>query len=80
MRVEQIRCSRDRRPQGGGISPEVRLFLFGMQRQGFAFELHEDGKGVQVRGPRDRLGEQQRLVLRAAFHEIRQLLEEERPQ
>ena len=80
MRVEQIRCSRDRRPQGGGISPEVRMFVFGMQRQGFAFELHEDGRGVRMRGPRGRFTDQQRLALRAMFHEIRQLLEEERPQ
>jgi len=57
------------------------LFLFGMQRQGFAFELHEDGRGVRVRGPRGRLSEQRRLALRAMFHEIRDLLtEEERPQ
>ena len=80
-KAERLRCLPDRRPEGAGASPEARLFLFGMQRQGFAFELHEDGKGVRMRGPRGRFTDQQRLALRAMLHEIRDLLtEEERPQ
>jgi len=74
MRIGRIRCPRDRRPQGAGISPEVRLFVFRMQQQGFAFELREDGR-VRV-GP-GRISSEQRLVLRAMFHELKELLKEE---
>ena len=78
MPVERVKCGRDRRPPGAGISPEVRMFVFRMQQQGFAFELLEDGR-VRV-GP-GRVSGEQRLMLRAMFHEIKELLEEEqRPQ
>lgn len=53
-RAERMRCLPDRRPEAGGISPEVRLFVYAMERDDFCFEVREDGRGVRVRGPGDR--------------------------
>ena len=51
MQIDRVRCLPDRRPEGAGISPEVQMFLFLMQQQGFVFELRADGRGV-LDGPR----------------------------
>ncbi len=77
MQIESVNCPRDRRPAEAGVSPDVRLFVFAMQAAGFSFEKRDDGR-FRV-GPRDRVSEEQMLVLRGCFHEIRQLLDEERP-
>ena len=79
MRIERIRCGRDRRPPGAGISNGVRLFVHSMRSKGFTFEVQGNGR-LRV-GASRLISEQQLLALRGMFHEIRDLLnEEERPQ
>jgi hypothetical protein len=75
MTMVRVSCPRDRRPPGAEPSAAARLLVFAMQREGFSFALREDRRGVLVR-PGDRVSQRQRLVLRALFHEVRDLLME----
>ena len=77
MRDERVHAPPDRRPQETGVSPVLRMYVYGMQNDGFTFTLQERGR-FRVAGKR--VSAQQLLVLRGCFHEICELLQaEEKP-
>ena len=67
----RVRLGVDERPFGG-VSHEVRLLVYALQREGVSFDLQDDR--VVVR-PVDR---QRRRALAVLGHEIRDLLRQER--
>ena len=79
MRIETEKVGRDRRPRRAGVSPTARLLVHEMQAEGFTFEVRDDG--VMIR-PGERVTEEQRRALRSMYHEVKEVLieEKERPQ
>lgn len=77
MRVERVCCGRDERDPDTPVSTEARMLIWRMQADGFTFQLREDGRSVLVT-PGERVTEADRAALTACFHEVKDLLREER--
>lgn len=71
---EQIRAKGKAVP---GAEREVMEFVAALEGLGFRFTLTRNGRGVEVRGPRDRMTRKIRRALRVGFPAIRDLLRAE---
>ncbi len=78
MPVERITCDRDRRPDRAGVSTAARLLAWKLQAGGIVLELTDDAR-LRVR-PGQRVSVEDRRALTRHFHEIRDLLREEKLQ
>lgn len=78
MRTERVDCGLDRRDAGTPVSAEARMLVWRLQSDGFVLELREDNGSVLVTPGQD-VSAEDRARLRQHFHEVRDLLLQERP-